>query len=91
MALLGPSICHIWGYLTPFGRPGALSERLLKSGDVLDHQPLTSPDGYLRPRETSSPGGSSSQYFCNLLRPLITILFLLVPYGYIIIKIKKNS
>ena len=28
---------------------------------------------------------------CNLLRPLIKIPFLLVPYGYIIIKIKKNS
>ena len=29
--------------------------------------------------------------FCNLLRPLMKILFLLVPYGYILIKIKKNS
>ena len=28
---------------------------------------------------------------CNLLRPLIEILFLLVPYGYITIKTKKNS
>ena len=27
---------------------------------------------------------------CNLLRPPIKILFLLVPYGYIIIKIKKR-
>ena len=26
---------------------------------------------------------------CNLLRPLIKILFLLVPYGYIIIKLKR--
>ena len=28
---------------------------------------------------------------CNLLRPLIKMIFLLVPYGYIILKIKKNS
>ena len=28
---------------------------------------------------------------CNLLRFLIEILFLLVPYGYIIIKVKRNS
>ena len=28
---------------------------------------------------------------CNLLRPLIKILFFLVPYGYIIIKMRKNS
>ena len=28
---------------------------------------------------------------CNLLRPLIKILFLLVPCGYIIIRIKKNG
>ena len=28
---------------------------------------------------------------CNLLRPLVKILLLLVPYGYIILKIKKNS
>ena len=28
---------------------------------------------------------------CNLLRPLIKIIFLLVPCGYILIKIKKNS
>ena len=28
---------------------------------------------------------------CNLLRPLIKIQFLLVPSGYIIIKIKKKS
>ena len=28
---------------------------------------------------------------CNLRRPLIKILFLLVPYGYITIKAKKNS
>ena len=27
---------------------------------------------------------------CNLLRPLIKMSFLLVPYGYIIIKIKKE-
>ena len=26
---------------------------------------------------------------CNLLRPLIKILFLLVPYGYIVLKIKR--
>ena len=29
--------------------------------------------------------------FCDLLRPLIKILSFLVPYGYTIIKIKKNS
>ena len=28
---------------------------------------------------------------CNLLRPLIKTLFLLVPYGCVIVKIKKNS
>ena len=28
---------------------------------------------------------------CNLLRPLIKIPFLWVPYGYITIKIKQNS
>ena len=28
---------------------------------------------------------------CNLLRPLLKMLFLLVPYGYIIRKIKKDS
>ena len=32
-----------------------------------------------------------SPLYCNLLRPLITMLRLLVPYGYILIKIKKNS
>ena len=29
-------------------------------------------------------------HICNLLRPLIKILFLLAPYGYIIIKVKKS-
>ena len=29
--------------------------------------------------------------YCNLLRPLIKMLFLMVPYGYIIIKTTKNS
>ena len=28
---------------------------------------------------------------CTLLRPLIKIVFLMVPYGYIIIRLKKNS
>ena len=31
------------------------------------------------------------QIDCNLLRPLIRILLLLVPYGYVIMKKNKNS
>ena len=30
-------------------------------------------------------------FLCNLLRPLIKISFLLVPFGYIIFKIRKDS
>ena len=35
--------------------------------------------------------GHAPYLHCNLLRPLLQILFLLVSHGYIIIKIKKNS
>ena len=43
-------------------------------------------------RRCRSPSQSAvAQNFCNLPRPLIKILFLLVPSGYIIFNTEKNS
>ena len=51
---------------------------------------LLEPEASFQERAWDESVCTPKQYY-NLLRPLIKILFLLVPSGYIIIKIKKNS
>ena len=88
-----PSVTELPGWATP-GAMRSMAEqfkirtskdRSLQSGARLGCcQTLQSLDRLM-------PFQRLSRANCNLLRPLIQTLFLVVPYGYIIIKIKKKS
>ena len=46
--------------------------------------------GPLKEDSSLKGGPTTLPCYCNLLKPRINILFLMVPYGYSIIKIKKT-